>query len=287
MEDEPKRISVLVLPDADVRDKFNDICPRRYMRSVQHRHYPFCPVANIRKDVSLQDVYLPVFVHLIIFSGLQWSNAYLLWIVVLPVLSTALQMGFSIKHDALKQIGFDNTFCDVTEPLWPKLLGWGGLPMMYTLASFVFTAYAVKRLQIVFEAHCKLWHDISNQVEFAPRPPTDSKDVDTRAQTLLPDTLEEREAVRLVTFSLDHMRAGDIEMKTAGPSSSSRAASATPYGSTDNITKGGSQDTASSLSTPLPPPKPPQKSLPVDGDVSMYGTAPGRLTCIPKVITTC
>ncbi|KZP31385.1 hypothetical protein FIBSPDRAFT_883605 [Athelia psychrophila] len=215
--------------------------------------------------------------------GLQWDNTYLILLVALPISSTALQMGLANKFGALEQIGFDNTFCDITEPLWPKLLGWGGLPMIYTLASFVFTAFAVMRLQIMLEVHNKLWHDMSNQVEFAPRPPTDRKDV-TRAQTLHPDALAEREAMRrgLLSLSLDYVRAGDIEMKTVGPSSSSRAASLSPYGSTENMTNEGSERTVFTSPTPLPPLIPPPKLLPVDGDVSMYGTAPvARTAALP------
>lgn len=43
---------------------------------------------------------------------------YLLFIVVFPVVSTAAEVVVVIKMDALKQSGYDNTFCDVTDPLW-------------------------------------------------------------------------------------------------------------------------------------------------------------------------
>ncbi|KZP03136.1 hypothetical protein FIBSPDRAFT_693472, partial [Athelia psychrophila] len=78
--------------------------------------------------------------------GIQWDNTYLLLFVALPIASTALQMGFAIKYGAYKQAGFDGIACMITEPLWPRLLGYGGLPLILAVASAVFTAFAVGRL---------------------------------------------------------------------------------------------------------------------------------------------
>ncbi|KZP31380.1 hypothetical protein FIBSPDRAFT_926038 [Athelia psychrophila] len=198
-------------------------------------------------------------------QGIKWSNAYLLLIIGLPLASTFLQMSFTIKLGAYKQTGFDSVFCGVTEPLWPKLLGYGGLPLIIAVATAVFTIFAVRRLQIMLDAHRKLWYDITNQIEFAPRPTTDYQD------TMLLQTAESAvqsygEAQRLVSLSLDAAR-GDVE--SAVPS---RVASVTPCSSLHNLSKESSESSISPPSAPLQAPRP--RPLPADGDVSMYGTAP-------------
>ncbi|KAF7985356.1 hypothetical protein HWV62_6579 [Athelia sp. TMB] len=171
--------------------------------------------------------------------------------------STVLQTAFAVKLGAYNQAGFDSTLCDVTEPLWPKLLGLGGLPLLYATGSAFFTAFAVRRLQAMLVAHRKLWHDITNQVEFAPRPGSDRKEME---RVRAPDPIARRgEEMRLVSLSLDGTR--EEVRPSPGP------VSPTPFGSTNNLTAEDSDCTRS----PTPAPRP------VDGDVSMYGTAPSKL----------
>lgn len=50
--------------------------------------------------------------------ALRWRPSFLFLVVVLPAVSTALQMTFTIKYGAYKQLGYDGTLCDVTDPIW-------------------------------------------------------------------------------------------------------------------------------------------------------------------------
>ncbi|KZP27975.1 hypothetical protein FIBSPDRAFT_948205 [Athelia psychrophila] len=50
--------------------------------------------------------------------ALRWRPSFTFLIVVLPIISTTLQMAFAIHYNAYKQLGYEGTFCDVTEPLW-------------------------------------------------------------------------------------------------------------------------------------------------------------------------
>lgn len=83
----------------------------------------------------------------------------------------------------------------------PKLLGYGVLSLILAMIDVVNTAFAVGRLQVMLEAHRKLWQDIKNQVKFAPRSPsarTDTMLIQAREYL----TLAEEEAVCMVTSKI-------------------------------------------------------------------------------------
>ncbi|KZP20299.1 hypothetical protein FIBSPDRAFT_861818 [Athelia psychrophila] len=101
--------------------------------------------------------------------GLTWHHAYFLLIIGLPIVSTTLQMYFTLTLGAERQIGFDTTICDVTEPLWPKLLGYGGLPLLFTFPCSLFMFVAVRRLSRMLDIHKKLWVQVADNMRFEAR----------------------------------------------------------------------------------------------------------------------
>ncbi|KAF7979814.1 hypothetical protein HWV62_40882 [Athelia sp. TMB] len=98
--------------------------------------------------------------------GLRWHNAFYLLVVALPAVSTTLQMYFALTLGADRQAGFDGTFCDVTEPLWPKLLGYGGLPLLFSFPCAGFMFFAVRRLSQMLEIHKKLWVQVAENIRW-------------------------------------------------------------------------------------------------------------------------
>ncbi|KAF7974440.1 hypothetical protein HWV62_12172 [Athelia sp. TMB] len=103
-------------------------------------------------------------------GALRWRHWFIFLVLIIPAGSTALQMGFVVKYKSYVQIGYDNTFCDVTEPLWPKLLGYGALPLIHVTPCVFFNIFAITRLRRTMRAHKLLWRDMANQVRFEPAP---------------------------------------------------------------------------------------------------------------------
>ncbi|KZP20304.1 hypothetical protein FIBSPDRAFT_861831 [Athelia psychrophila] len=101
--------------------------------------------------------------------GLAWHPAYFVLLVGLPTVSTTLQMYFTLTLGADRQIGFDTTICDVTEPLWPKLLGYGGLPLLFTFPCSLFMFVAVRRLSRMLDMHKTIWVHVADNVRFELR----------------------------------------------------------------------------------------------------------------------
>lgn len=102
-------------------------------------------------------------------------------------------MAFTVKYGAYKQVGYDGTFCDVTEPIWsvgvvitqlfafkrtilcrPKLFGYGAMPLIYVVPGMCFTVFSISRLKRMMKAHQLLWNDMANTVRFA-QPPAPSQ----------------------------------------------------------------------------------------------------------------
>ncbi|KZP02473.1 hypothetical protein FIBSPDRAFT_1055851 [Athelia psychrophila] len=107
--------------------------------------------------------------------ALRWRPSFIPVVIVIPIASTILQMAFTIRHKAYVQTGYDGTLCDVTEPLWPKLFGYGAAPLLYITPCIIFTLFSIHRLQRTMKAHQMLWKDMANQVRFErpaiPPPP--------------------------------------------------------------------------------------------------------------------
>ncbi|KZP07812.1 hypothetical protein FIBSPDRAFT_1052740 [Athelia psychrophila] len=115
-------------------------------------------------------------------SALRWRHWFILPVVIIPVSSTALQMAFTVKYNAYVQIGYDNTFCDVTEPLWPKLLGWGAMPLFCITPCVIFTIYSIPKLRRTMRVHQSLWADMANQFRIE-RPPVSPPPIRTRPRS--------------------------------------------------------------------------------------------------------
>ncbi|KZP02590.1 hypothetical protein FIBSPDRAFT_941947, partial [Athelia psychrophila] len=98
--------------------------------------------------------------------ALRWRPPFIIVVIVIPVASTVLQMGFTIRHNAYVQIGYDGTACDVTEPMWPKLFGYGASSLAYITPCLFFTLFAFNRLQRTMRAHQIIWTDITKQSSY-------------------------------------------------------------------------------------------------------------------------
>ncbi|KZP07110.1 hypothetical protein FIBSPDRAFT_1053173 [Athelia psychrophila] len=98
--------------------------------------------------------------------ALRWRPSFIIVVIVIPVASTMLQMGFTLKYKAYIQTDYEGTLCDVTEPMWPKLFGYGASSLAYITPCLFFSIFSIRRLQRTMRAHQMIWSDMSNQVRF-------------------------------------------------------------------------------------------------------------------------
>ncbi|KZP26464.1 hypothetical protein FIBSPDRAFT_732239 [Athelia psychrophila] len=108
-----------------------------------------CGTTTVWYYAALSAAVWPLTAPSSIASALRWRPAYAWLVFGLPVVSTVLQMGFTVQHTAYIQLGHDGTFCDVTGPMWyvPKLFGYGIIPLMFATAGVIYTALSISRLK--------------------------------------------------------------------------------------------------------------------------------------------
>ncbi|KAI0305306.1 hypothetical protein B0F90DRAFT_1815539 [Multifurca ochricompacta] len=84
-------------------------------------------------------------------SALLWRRAYYLFVVVFPVLASTAHLVVVLKLDSVRPM--NDLRCDVTSPLWPRLLGYAGIPVILFTPCFILSIFTAVRL---LDMHARL-----------------------------------------------------------------------------------------------------------------------------------
>ncbi|KDQ60192.1 hypothetical protein JAAARDRAFT_32574 [Jaapia argillacea MUCL 33604] len=76
--------------------------------------------------------------------SLSWHLPYLLLVAVYPLLASAAQVAAIVKLDAVHPS--DGLQCDATHPIWVRLLGYAGAPLLLSIPGLVLSAVTAVRL---------------------------------------------------------------------------------------------------------------------------------------------
>jgi hypothetical protein len=77
-------------------------------------------------------------------NPLAWKSAYLIFVGLWPLLATAAFLTVSLKYDAIQPT--DDLHCDVTRPLWPRLFGYAGAPLIVAIPCLGVSAATFRRI---------------------------------------------------------------------------------------------------------------------------------------------
>ncbi|KAL1943918.1 hypothetical protein VTO73DRAFT_3736 [Trametes versicolor] len=78
-----------------------------------------------------------------ILSNLRWHPASLFLLIFIPMVALAVYLVLALRFDAIKPE--DGLSCDVTLPVWIRLLSYAGVPLLLALPSFLLTCAAAFR----------------------------------------------------------------------------------------------------------------------------------------------
>ncbi|TFY77593.1 hypothetical protein EWM64_g6421 [Hericium alpestre] len=81
-------------------------------------------------------------------STLSWRPSYFFLVVVYPALAFTAHLTVLLKLDAVKPS--NDMHCDATDPLWPRMLSYAGVPLIVSIPCFILSTFTAIR---VFHAH--------------------------------------------------------------------------------------------------------------------------------------
>ncbi|KAF8512733.1 hypothetical protein BU17DRAFT_53866, partial [Hysterangium stoloniferum] len=79
-------------------------------------------------------------------AALTWHIRYIPTLIVFPLLAAGLYTAFVFKLNAIKPVASDDLHCDVTDPLWVRLLGYGGISPLVSIPFLALSALSAFRL---------------------------------------------------------------------------------------------------------------------------------------------
>jgi len=77
-------------------------------------------------------------------SALLWRRTYYLFVVVVPLLSFTAYLVAILKTDSVHPA--NDLHCDITYPLWPRLLGYAGAPIILYTPCFILSIVTAVRI---------------------------------------------------------------------------------------------------------------------------------------------
>ncbi|KAF8480266.1 hypothetical protein DFH94DRAFT_741603 [Russula ochroleuca] len=77
-------------------------------------------------------------------SALLWRRAHYLFVVVVPLLTFTAFLVAVLKTDSVHPVS--DLHCDVTSPLWPRLLGYAGAPIILYTPCFILSIVTAARI---------------------------------------------------------------------------------------------------------------------------------------------
>ncbi|KAI0252862.1 hypothetical protein BJV78DRAFT_1305335 [Lactifluus subvellereus] len=82
--------------------------------------------------------------HRILSSALLWRRAYYLFVIVFPVLAFTAHLTAVLKTHSVQPM--NDLHCDNTSPLWPRLLGYAGAPIVLFTPCFIISILTAVRV---------------------------------------------------------------------------------------------------------------------------------------------
>ncbi|KAI5832263.1 hypothetical protein K523DRAFT_149979 [Schizophyllum commune Tattone D] len=77
-------------------------------------------------------------------NTLKWRPIYIVPVVVLPVVLTAIQTGLYIHFDAVGPSGAIH--CDANDPIWVRFFGYAGIPLLACFPCLILTVVSIRRV---------------------------------------------------------------------------------------------------------------------------------------------
>ncbi|KZV76698.1 hypothetical protein PENSPDRAFT_646148 [Peniophora sp. CONT] len=77
-------------------------------------------------------------------SPLAWRHIYIIFIGLWPLLATSTFLAVSLKYDAFQPS--DDLHCDVTRPLWPRVFGYAGAPLLVAIPCLGLSVVTARRI---------------------------------------------------------------------------------------------------------------------------------------------
>ncbi|KAN0111790.1 hypothetical protein V8E52_008170 [Russula decolorans] len=84
-------------------------------------------------------------------SALRWRRAYYFFVVVVPLLAFTAYLVAVLKTDSVHPVS--DLHCDNTSPLWPRLLGYAGAPIVLFTPCFILSIVTAVR---ILRMHAKI-----------------------------------------------------------------------------------------------------------------------------------
>ncbi|KAI0293998.1 hypothetical protein BC826DRAFT_362447 [Russula brevipes] len=78
-------------------------------------------------------------------SALLWRRAYYLFVVVFPLLAFSAYLVAVLKTDSVHPV--TDLHCDNSSPLWPRLLGYAGAPIVLYTPCFILSIAIALRIR--------------------------------------------------------------------------------------------------------------------------------------------
>ncbi|KAI0646392.1 hypothetical protein C8Q79DRAFT_667144 [Trametes meyenii] len=75
--------------------------------------------------------------------NVRWRPAHLLLLIIFPLAALVAYLALSLRFNAVQPV--DGLSCDVTMPVWIRLLSYAGVPLLLALPSFLLTCAAAYR----------------------------------------------------------------------------------------------------------------------------------------------
>ncbi|GJJ14855.1 hypothetical protein Clacol_009123 [Clathrus columnatus] len=79
-------------------------------------------------------------------AALSWHPRYIPTLIIYPICASAIYAVVVIKLDAVRPVSSDDLHCDVTDPVWVRLLGYGGVSPGLSIPFLILSIMSAKKL---------------------------------------------------------------------------------------------------------------------------------------------
>ncbi|GJJ07627.1 hypothetical protein Clacol_001831 [Clathrus columnatus] len=100
-------------------------------------------------------------------DSLAWHPRYIPLLIIFPLGASAVLIALVLKLDAVKPVSSDDMHCDITNPLWIRLFGYGGASPLFSVPFWFLSFVTAKKLFQLTKPR-RLVTDTTNTSEFTP-----------------------------------------------------------------------------------------------------------------------